>query len=403
VLSNRRVLILWRTIAGPIPGARRPTIPFGAAALFYWAALYIYVPILPVYAEALGASFTMIGLIVAAYGVGQLVLRLPIGLASDWWGRRKPFCVAGLLIASVGCAVLLAAPDPAWLVIGRGIVGVSAAAWVTLTVMYSDWFSPEHAPAAMAWLTVLSGIAQMASTISGGWLADTLGWQAPFIMGAGFGLLGAVLLLGIPEEQRARRADPRWSRLLAVCTAPRLLIVSIVGALIQYAFWATTYAFVPVYAHHLGASRTVLGLLASGALVSYTVAALAVSRWITRWDAVRTTMIGLALQAASAAVVPLLHDLLALGLSQAVGGIGRGLAMPTLLGLSIQTASSSEKATAMGVFQAVYAVGMVLGPASAGVVAEALGLTIAFLFSALMCLTGLVLLAIAKRRDASSR
>ncbi|HLG51583.1 MAG TPA: MFS transporter [Chloroflexota bacterium] len=113
-------------------------------------------------------------------------------------------------------------------------------------------------------------------------------------------------------------------------------------------------------------------------------------------------MIGLALQAASAAVVPLLHDLLALGLSQAVGGIGRGLAMPTLLGLSIQTASSSEKATAMGVFQAVYAVGMVLGPASAGVVAEALGLTIAFLLSALMCLTGLALLAIAKRRDASS-
>ena len=72
--------------------------------------------------------------------------------------------------------------------------------------------------------------------------------------------------------------------------------------------------------------------------------------------------------------------------------------MPVLLGLSIQKAAPAEKATAMGVYQAVYALGMFFGPASAGFVAEGIGLTGAFLLSTAICLAGAVLL-FQTRRD----
>ena len=383
---------LERAISAPTSSRRRPVVLFATATLFYWAALYVYVPILPVYSQSLGASFVVVGLVVAAYGFSQLCLRIPIGIASDRLGRRKPFSVAGLLIASAGCVVLIVAPTPYWLVIGRGIVGISAATWVTITVMFSDWFPSERIAGAMALLTFLSGVAQMVSMAIGGWIADSFGWQSPFVVGVFLGLIGAVILVVIPEERDGREAAPSWTRMVKVGTGPRLLRVALIGALIQFFFWATTYAFVPVYAHELGASRTALGLLTSGALIPYTLAALAVSRWVGRWGAVRSATIGLALCTVSSVVVPGIHDVYLLGLSQALGGLGRGLSMPVLLGLSIQSIAPSEKATAMGVFQAVYAIGMFLGPASAGVIAESLGLTGAFLVSAAMCVAGIALL-----------
>jgi len=41
--------------------------------------MYLYVPVLPVYAESLGASLTVVGIIVASYSIPQLLLRIPWG------------------------------------------------------------------------------------------------------------------------------------------------------------------------------------------------------------------------------------------------------------------------------------------------------------------------------------
>lgn len=369
-----------------------PARLFAIATLFYWAALYVYVPILPVYALSLGASLTVVGLVVSAYGLGQLVLRVPIGVASDRLGSRKPFCIAGLLIASLACLALMIAPSPGWLIVGRTIAGISAATWVAITVMYSDYFDGSQVTRAMAQLTVLSGLAQLASTSMGGWLADVFGWHAPFAAGVAIGVVGAGLLLVIPEAHKTRGPAPSWGRMARVGTGGRLLRIAIVAAFLQFAFWAMTYTFVPLYAHDLGASRTVLGLLTGGALIPYTLAAFGVSRWSSRLGSWQLAVVGLLVCAGATAAVPLIRDVVLLGISQAISGLGRGLTMPVLLGLSIHKVAPEEKATAMGVYQAVYALGMFFGPASAGFVAQGIGLTGAFLLSAVICVLGAALL-----------
>jgi MFS family permease len=185
---------------------------FAASTVFYYAALYVYVPILPVYAQALAASLATIGLVVSAYGAGQLLLRIPVGIVSDRWGQRKPFCAAVFLFGSLASLVLLVAPSPGWLVVGRGIAGVSAAAWVAITVLYSEFFPSRVSSRAMAELTVLSGLAQLLATAAGGWLSDGLGWPAPFMVGIGLGLVGAGLVVAVPEARRRRVVTPSWTR-----------------------------------------------------------------------------------------------------------------------------------------------------------------------------------------------
>lgn len=55
----------------------------------FWLSMYTYVPILALYAQRLGASYDMVGIIIGSYGLTQLLLRLPIGIASDAWGYSR--------------------------------------------------------------------------------------------------------------------------------------------------------------------------------------------------------------------------------------------------------------------------------------------------------------------------
>ena len=46
-------------------------------------------PIFPAYAMNLGASYTMLGVIVSIYGAVQLITQVPVGRLSDRTGRKR--------------------------------------------------------------------------------------------------------------------------------------------------------------------------------------------------------------------------------------------------------------------------------------------------------------------------
>lgn len=92
----------------------RRRIPiFLAVTALFWASLYTYVPILSPYTQDMGASLGMVGLIVAAYGLSQLLLRIPTGIISDRRGARRPFIIIGHLAAIAAAAGMAVATTPA--------------------------------------------------------------------------------------------------------------------------------------------------------------------------------------------------------------------------------------------------------------------------------------------------
>jgi MFS family permease len=76
--------------------------------------------------------------------------------------------------------------------------------------------------------------------------------------------------------------------------------------------------------------------------------------------------------------------MLSLYLVQALGGFGRGMVMPSLMALAIRSAREEERASWMGVFQAVYGLGMFLGPALSGFLGEWLQLNGVFLITGVL-------------------
>ena len=170
---------------------RAPVVLYVTTAL-YWTSLYLYVPILAPFVEHQGGTLKVVGLVVSAYGLAQLLLRLPLGVASDRAGRRKPFLALGFLVSVAACLGFILAPGPWFMVGARFIAGISACAWVAFTVLFVSYFPPGEATKAMGYICFCNNLSIMAAAYAGGRLADAYGWLAPFWAAAGAGLLGAI-------------------------------------------------------------------------------------------------------------------------------------------------------------------------------------------------------------------
>ncbi|UUZ86806.1 MFS transporter [Paenibacillus sp. P26] len=73
-------------------------------------------------------------------------------------------------------------------------------------------------------------------------------------------------------------------------------------------------------------------------------------------------VIGFVLSGVFTLVIPFTTHLWVLMLTQAIAGFGRGFASPVLMSLSIKHMDNDKRATAMGFYQAIYGLGMFMGP-----------------------------------------
>jgi DHA1 family multidrug resistance protein-like MFS transporter len=77
---------------------------------------------------------------------------------------------------------------------------------------------------------------------------------------------------------------------------------------------------------------------------------------------------------------------------QGFNGFSQGLLFPLLLGMAIESIPHEKRATAMGIYQALYAIGMFAGPFLAGVLNSAMGLVAGFYFASVLGLVATILI-----------
>lgn len=369
-------------------GDRRSAAFLALVTFLFWASLYVYVPILAVYAKSLGASLSMVGLVVGAYGISQLLLRIPLGIQSDRHGRRLPYVAASLVAAALGALGLALAPDAWTLFFARGLTGVGAAGWVVFSVLFAGYFVPSQVPKAMGWISSVNGLSNMAATLLGGFIAEEMGWTATYLAGVVLAGLGLLCLIPVREVPTPRDKVPTAGQIWRVATVPSLLLVSALSSLTQYTTFSTTFGFTTVYAADIGASKADLGVLTTVFFATFTFTSLGAGYLVERLGARATLVLGMAFMGLGTVVIPFTGSLWLVGATQVITGIGRGITQPALLALAIQDASPSERATAMGVYQALYSVGMFAGPPASGIIADAVGLPAVFAVAGASCFIG---------------
>jgi MFS family permease len=357
----------------------------------FWLSLYLYVPILPLQAERVGSSLSMVGLIIASYAIAQVALRIPIGVSADIVGRRKPFAVAAVALATVGAIGLAFAPNPWTLFAARAVTGIAAAGWVAISVLYASYFTPERSGHAMSRIMSINTISIVLASIAGGMISDRFGPEATFYGGAAAGVVSLLLLSGAREPALELREVYSGRLFIEVARTPLLLVAGGIGILTHFVTFAGSFGFVPVYADRIGASDAEVGYVMTAMLVAAVGGTLISTYVVARLGHRAAIMIGATIVAASMAIVPSVEAVGMLAASQAAGGFGRGLTNTVLFGLSLRAVAPAQRATAMGIFQAIYAIGMMSGPLVAGLVADASGLDTVFYMVAIVSIAAGVL------------
>nr|WP_122011950.1 MFS transporter [Maliibacterium massiliense] len=381
-------------------GKRLPL--FLALVGMYWFSFYTYSPIFTEYVRGLSTS-QMAGTIIASYGFVQMLLRIPVGMLSDKLKTRKYFVTMGLVITGIGALGMALVPVPGWLLFFRGMTGAGVATWVPFSILFSSYFERGHATRAIGIVNAFNFGGQMVATLIGGYLAQWTGSPlSTFYLAAATAGVAAVLSLFLVDQKKEDfPARPvRLRELAAVAKDRTLMIASTLAILTQLASFATVYGFTPTFAKaNALASSAQLGIMTT--LVTLpAIFASPLAAWFAKKmrGAHNAMLLAFVLSAAYCVAVPHIHDIYVFYIAQFFFGAARGLSTSILMAQAIADIAPAQRGTAMGFFQAIYGVGMTLGPQLVGIFggqdaggANLVGLAVGFYVVAGIQLAGAVM------------
>ncbi len=323
-------------------------------------------PLISPYAQALGASVALTGIIVGAYSASNLLGNLGAGWWVDRVGRRLPL-VIGLSFAGTVLLLYPFASSPSLLLGLQVLHGLGAALISPACLACIGDLVPENRRGrAMAWYGVASSLAGLMGPPLAGLLRDLGGYPPVFIslsipMFVLTGFAAKWVHKGYPPMGLPSKGDSR-----SVISNRRLLLAYVSAFCWMFGF-GTLVVFLPILGRAWGFSSAQVGLLfASFALAAALVQASPLGRLSDRWG--RERLIGAGL---------LLLALALLGLSQTsrweilmawmfIYGIGLGLLFPAMTALLADETEVSIRGSASGIFFSMLSLGIIAGMWSAG-------------------------------------
>lgn len=171
----------------------RSIFPIVSIIAIRFLGLFIVLPVISLYALGLkGSNEFLVGLMIGAYALTQLLLQIPFGILSDKIGRKITLII-GLSIFIFGSLVCGFTDDIYMLILGRFLQGAGAIGAVG-TAMISDMVKEEVRGKAMAFMGASIALSFAASMMLGPLIGGYFGVKWLFFLTA-FLTLGAIFLL----------------------------------------------------------------------------------------------------------------------------------------------------------------------------------------------------------------
>lgn len=362
----------------------RATIGLALIYALRMIGMFMILPVFALYAHALPvpASDLQIGLAIGIYGLAQAGLQIPLGIASDRWGR-KPVIVLGLAVFAAGSFLAGATQDIHWIIAGRILQGLGAVS-SAVSALLADLTRDQVRTTAMAILGAGMGLAFLGALVAGPVVAGHIGVDGIFRLTGLLALGGIpVVLWLVPTATLPKVSNAGvWSvlhdtQLLRLDGGILLLHALLTGLFVAAPFAIVETLGLPSEAHW----KLYLPVLLLSLLPVFPLVRRAERRHATR-GLFLTAIVGLAL------ALPLL----ALGYRQPAVLVGAltlfFVAFNTLEGLLpsliSRRAPANQRGAALGVYGSAQFLGPMLGGALLGGVKGHWGLSAAFAAAAVL-------------------
>ncbi len=373
-----------------------------ATILIDFAGFTILIPVLPGYADRLGASAFQVGLLLTIYALAQLLFLPAWGWLSDRFGRR-PIVLVSLAGTALAYGLLAVSTSLEGLYLARGLAGFFAGVIGAAQAVVTDVTSPNERARGMGRIGAAIGLGLVVGPAVGG-LLGAVDERAPFVAVAAVSALNLLIAFFILPETRPDRDEPvRWADFMRSLVPAPLRLAGAVHdrrlGLYLYLFFHVALAFsvlealLPIYlGARFGSETLEIGLLFStiGVFMILTQGVL-IGRLADRYREsalVTTGLSACALALAAIAWVPSMNGLF--WISPLVG-LGYGMAYPTFMSLFSQACEAREAGELLGQSQSMATTGRVVGPIWAGLVMDHVAPALTFIVAGALLLAAMAI------------
>ena len=192
------------------PAERRSSFSLALIFALRMLGLFLVLPVFALEAHKYpgGDDPALVGLAMGVYGLTQALFQLPLGMASDRFGRKKVI-VLGLLVFAAGSLVAGMAGNLHTLLLGRALQGAGAVS-AAVTALLADQTRDEVRTKAMALVGASIGLMFALALVLSPLLVVHIGLSGLFLMTCGLALGGiAVVLWVVPPEPLQHRGGVR--------------------------------------------------------------------------------------------------------------------------------------------------------------------------------------------------
>lgn len=318
---------------------------------------------------------SMVGIITGIYGLAMAVYRIPIGIWSDKINKRKIFFTAAFVINFIATTAMALFPSPGILLMGRMLTGLTASMWGVITVLLVTYFPPEKAIWAISIANIGNNAGQAIGNLIGGSAAEFWGSSAPMFVASGVAIIGFTCTLFIKDKKVPGRSPLKIKDFLDVGKNPVIFKISFLAAMKFMISFSASIMMAPLIAKSMGATSFMIGLLSMVSVIAGVLGSFMVGKGLFNRFQRRYVMTAfLIILAFGCMLYPSVPDVIYLYFIQFV--MGFALMVTNNLDMnSIYEASPVEKrASGMGFYQAVYAIGICVGPTISGFMSDNLGL-----------------------------
>ena len=364
--------------------------------------MVMLLPLLPFYAQDFGAKATLVGILISAFSVAQLLSAPAWGRLSDTRGRR-PAILIGLWISAAAYVVFAFASSNWTLLLSRVVQGLGGGTIGVVQAYVADASEPRERTKAFGWLSAVTSLGAVAGPALGSLLAYLGGKRAPGIASAILCLLVSVFAWRYLRESNTLRVSASHGT-PRVPVSGRAAIARVVvrsGEPASRLIWIYTVAIGAFYGTvptvPLLLSERFRGITAGtiGYVVMYLagmgviVRALFLGKIVDALGEARLSRLGLVLLASGLVLTAAAHSYPVLFVALTLMPLGTAFIFPCVTGLLSQVVPSGERGLYLGVQQTFGGISRVAFPVGAGLLMDHYGRATPFWLSGLLVLAAL--------------
>jgi DHA1 family multidrug resistance protein-like MFS transporter len=352
-------------------------------------------PIIPLYAEDMGATFVQIGLLSSAWSISRLIFTAPLGSLSDRSSKKK-IIAAGLGVYAVISVLYVVAWDYTSLISIRFLHGLGSAASMPIAYAYAAEISPEGMEGRFMGTMNMALFAGMGlGPLIGGYLTDYFNMSTPFyVMGALTALSLLLTMVFLPDDrsrrERAARAKPSFRKVLSNKILRAAFVYRAVGALGRGSImgFLSLYISGSVESGGLGLPVSIAGLILSAGQFSVALLQSPFGIAADRYNKTLLIVLGGLIGAVGLAMFPFTNGPWEILAARLVFSVGSSIGMPALTAIVAIEGREIGVGTTMSVLQSAMSLGMIAGPLLSGFLVDIYGIKPIFFVSGFITLMG---------------